>query len=164
MIEIHKEDKENEAGILHYLKACFPSLAARDALNASTQIHYPCVLSSIAERCEGSFLHAYYTQQEMRKREAFDTMTIQEMSFLQIKALDSVYHAYFHRLEIELKAVMKRKPDLYKLLDVLVAAKESLSLAFIARALDLALDGRETKRIIKQVNEAVSCLFYVPMT
>ena len=40
-------------------------------------------------------------------------------------------------------------------------AKDSLPLSFLALALDLAPDCRETKRIINKVNEAVSCLLYV---
>ena len=48
-----------------------------------------------------------------------------------------------------------------KLLELLVAAKGSLPLTFVARALGLAPDCRETKTIINRINVAVSFLLYV---
>ena len=109
-------------------------------------------------------MYAFHVQRELNKREDLDTVKFQEiMSFLP-EGMGSVYHDYFHRLEMELKVVMKRNPDLFKILELLVAIgkmEAELPLKFIARALDLALDCRETKRIIKKVNDAVSCLLYV---
>ena len=166
MIEIGVDHVDNASDILKYLNVCLPILAARDEMNHSTQAHhYFNVLPAIVEKCEGSFLYAFHVQHELCKREDLDTITFQDiMSFLP-EGMGSVYQAYFHRLEIELEAVMKRNPDLFKLLELLVAIdtieEVGLPLKFIARALDLALDCRETKKIIKNVNEAVSCLLYV---
>ena len=75
--------------------------------------------------------------------------------------ISSVYQDYFRRLETELEVVMKRNPDFLKVLGLLAAAKDSLPLSFLAQALDLASNSRETKRIINKVNETVSCLLYV---
>ncbi len=159
--------EDNKSDILKYLKVCLPTLAARDAINHSPQAHHSKVLPVIVEKCEGSFLYAFYVQHELRKRDDLDTMTFEDfMSFLP-EGMDSVYHSYFHRLEIELEVVMKRNPDLFKLLELLVAIDDidtdeaALPLMFVPRVLDLSLDCRETKKIINKVNEAVSCLLYV---
>ena len=163
-IKIDVKDVNNESDIQNYLNACLPTLAARDGMNHSQQAHHSQVLPAIVEKCEGSFLYAFHVQQELLKRDDLDTMTFQDiMSFLP-EGMGSVYHTYFYRLEIELAAVMQRNPDLFKLLELLVAIdtdEAALPLMFIARVLDLALDCRETKKIINKVNEAVSCLLYV---
>ncbi len=166
-INIGVKHEDNKSDILKYLKVCLPTLAARDAINHSPQAHHSKVLPVIVEKCEGSFLYAFYVQHELRKRDDLDTMTFEDfMSFLP-EGMDSVYHSYFHRLEIELEVVMKRNPDLFKLLELLVAIDDidtdeaALPLMFVPRVLDLSLDCRETKKIINKVNEAVSCLLYV---
>ena len=168
-IEIDEEDAENESDILKYLNVCLPTIAARDAMNHSTQAHhfydpYSNVLPAIVKKCEGSFLYAFHVQHELCKRENLDTMTFQDIMYFLPEGMGSIYQAYFRRLEIELEAAMKRNPDLFKLLELLVAIdtmEAELPLKFVARALDLALDCRETKKIINKVNEAVSCLLYV---
>ena len=169
-IKIDVDVVDNELDILKYLNVCLPTLATRDKMNHSEQDNYfddsyfyNSVLSAIVEKCEGSFLYAFHVQHELCKRDDLDTMTLQDIMDFLPEGMGSVYHAYFHRLEIELEAVMKRNPDLFKLLELLVATDtyKALPLKFIARALDLALDCRETKKIINNVNEAVSCLLYV---
>jgi WD40 repeat protein len=160
-IHIGAKNEGNGSDLLEYLKDCLPSLAARDAPNASTYTRYFAALPEIVKKCEGSFLYAFFVHHELGKREDLDRLPFEEiMSFLP-NGMGSVYHAYFHRLEVELEAVIKKKPDLFKLLELLVAVKESLPLTFVARILELDLDCRETKRTINDVNEAVSCLLYV---
>ncbi len=165
-IKVGVENVGNKSDILKYLIVCLPTLTARDDVmnHSPPQVHHSKVLPAIVKKCEGSFLYAFHVQHELRKRDDLDTMTFQDiMSFLP-EGMGSVYHAYFHRLEIELEAVMERNPDLFKLLELLVAFdtdEAGLPLIFIARVLDLALDCRETKKIINKVNEAVSCLLYV---
>ena len=167
MIKIGSNSQENELDLLEYLKVYLPTLAAKDdAVDLSTKdLHSQnCrfkVLPVIVEKCEGSFLYASHVQDELRKREDLDTMTFEEIIAFLPKGMGSVYHTYFHRLEIELEEIMKKKADLYKLLELLVADKKVFLLEFIARALDLDLDCRKTKRIIDKVNEAVSCLLFV---
>ncbi len=165
-IHIGAGNNENGLDLLEYLKVSLPSLAARDAVNAATQTHHSCVphfavLPAIVKKCEGSFLYAFHVHHELCKRKNLDSLPFEEiMSFLP-NGMGSVYYTYFHRFEMELEAIMNKKPDLYKLLEILVAANKSLPLKFIARTLGLDLDCRETKRIINKVNEAVSCLLYV---
>ena len=165
-IHIGAGNNENALDLLEYLKVSLPSLAARDAVNAATQTHQSCVshfavLPAIVKKCEGSFLYAFHVHHELCKRKNLDSLPFEEiMSFLP-NGIGSVYYTYFHRFEKELDAIVNKKPYLYKLLEILVAANKSLPLKFIARALGLNLDCRETKRIINKLNEAVSCLLYV---
>ena len=147
--------KENDVDLEEYLKDCIPSIAGR------SNEYGEMALSAVVEQCEGSFLYAFYIQQELRKHENLDTMTFQEIMSVLPHGIGSVYQDYFCRLEAELEAVMKSRSDLLKLLELLVAAKGSLPLSFLAQALDLVPDCRETKRIINKVNEALSCLLYV---
>jgi hypothetical protein len=51
--------------------------------------------------------------------------------------------------------------DVLKILEMLATSKGPLPLSFISRALGLAPDNRETRKIINKVNETVSCLLYV---
>ena len=164
-MEISITNTKNESDILEYLRFCLPTLAARDVTNRPTRHDSPLeVLPQVAKKCEGSFLYAFHVQRELDKREDLDTVTLEEiMSFLP-KGMASVYHDYFHRLEIELKVVMKKNPDLFRILELLVGIDTTtgeLPLKFIARALDLPLDCREAKKIINKVNDTVSCLLYV---
>ncbi|CAB4009842.1 E3 ubiquitin- ligase DZIP3 [Paramuricea clavata] len=164
VIEIDVYDVDNESDILKYLNVCLPTLAARDEMNHSAQPHHWNVLPAIVRKCEGSFLYAFHVQHELCKRKDLDTMTFEDIVSFLPEGVGSIYQAYFRRLEIELEAAMKRNPDLFKLLELLVAIdtmKAELPLKFVARALGLALDCRETKKIINKVNEAVSCLLYV---
>lgn len=145
-IEIDAKHKENDSDLLGYLKVCLPKFD---------------FLSAIVTKCEGSFLYASHVQHELRRRNNLDSMTSQQiMSFLP-EGMDSVYKQYFYRLETELEAVMKKKPDLIKVLELLVAGTRWLPMGFIARALSIDRDCRETKRTIDKVNEAVSCLLYI---
>ena len=146
VIEIDAKHKENDSDLLKYLTVCLPKFN---------------FLPAIVTKCEGSFLYASHVQHELRRKNDVDSMTSQEiMSFLP-EGMDSVYKEYFHRLETELEAVMKKKPDLIKVLELLATGTEGLPLGFIARALSLDRNCRETKRTIDKVNEAVSCLLYI---
>ena len=181
-IKINVDDVDNELDILEYLRSCLPTLAARlDALTVENESrifwdpsHFPIhaarddamsleILPQVVEKCEGSFLYAFHVQRELLKREDLDTVTFQEIMTFLPEGMGSVFHDYFHRLEIELEAIMKGNPGyFFKILELLVGIREGkLPLKFIARALDLALDCRETRKIINKVNDAVSCLLYV---
>ncbi len=165
-IKIDASDEDNELDLLTYLKVCLPSLPAGNAVNPSAVVTHSgssfCgLLPEIIKKCEGSFLYASHVQHELCKREDLDRMTFKDIMSVLPHRMGSVYHTYFHRLEKELKAIMNKKPDLYKLLEILIAANKFLPLKFVARALGLNLDCRNTKRIINEVNEAVSCLLYV---
>ncbi|CAB4010885.1 E3 ubiquitin- ligase DZIP3, partial [Paramuricea clavata] len=159
IIEIDQQHLNNECDLLKYLEDCFQSLAPKDLVNSQMQAHSICW--AIVEKCEGSFLYAFHFQHELRKRTDLDTITVEEMVDFLPEGMGSIYNAYFRRLEIELEATINKKPDLFKVLELFVAANKPLPLKFLARALDLNPDCREMKRIINKVNEVLSCLLYV---
>ena len=119
------------------------------------------IFSALAEKCEGSFLYAFYIQFELGKRDDLDKMTLDEIKNFLPKALDSVYMKYVKRLEDELKAIIPENLDVLKILGMLAAVEGPLPLTFVTRALGLARDCRETRKIINNVNETLSCLLYV---
>ncbi len=165
-IKIDASDKDNGLDLVEYLKVCLPSLAARDAVNPSTVVphsgsSHSAVVPAIVAKCEGSFLYAFHVQHELCKRDDLDRMTFKEIISFLPEGMGSVYKEYFHRLEMELEAVMKKKPNLFKLLEMLVAIEKTLPLTFLSLAFNLPLDCRETVKVIEKVNEAVSCLLFV---
>ena len=164
MIEVDQKHLDNECDLLKYLEDCFQSLAPKDLDNPQTQARrgfFNAIPWAIVDKCEGSFLYAFHFQHELRKRADLDTITDEEVVDFLPEGMGSIYNAYFRRLEIELEATMNKKPDLFKVLELFVAANRPLPLKFLARALDLDPDCREMKRIINKVNEALSCLLYV---
>ena len=166
-IEIQGENEDCDLDLLKYLKDKLPRLAAIDKENrekAETSqyfLPYFCVLPTIVEKCEGSFLYAFHVQKELSKCQDVENMIFEEIMVLFPKGMGSIYEEYFRRLDEELEAILKRKADLFKLLELLVAGKGFLPLKFIARALGLDLDCRDTVKIIHQVNDAVSSVLQV---
>ena len=168
-IEIDVENEENRSDLFAYLKDCLPSLVDKDAPYPTSQ--FPAdykrrilnfgILPAIVKRCEGSFQYAFHAQHELRKRNDLERMTVEEIMMFLPKGMRSVYKKYFDRLGMELRAIMKKRTDLNKLLELLVAANKSLPLRFVARILGLDLDCRETIKIINKVNESVSRLLNV---
>ena len=147
-INLKSNDANNGSDLELYLKAYLPHLADIQA-------------NTLARMCQGSFLHAFFVQSELQKRDDLEKMSFSEIINFLPKGLDTIYQAYFKRLEDELKAIMHQNFDVLKILELLVACEGPLPLKFISRALGLASDCRETKKIINKVNEAVSCLLYV---
>ena len=164
-VEIQRKNEACDSDLLKYLKDKLPRLAPRDAQNNAqtehTAIQNFSVLPSIVKKCEGSFLYAFHVQKELNKREDLESIRVEEIMLLLPKGMGSVYEEYFHRLDGELEAILKKKPDLFKLLELLVAANKFVPLNFVARALGLDLDCRETVKIINKVNDAVSCVLHV---
>ena len=156
-IKINVDDVDNESDILEYLRFCLQTRRRRDSRLK--------IFPEVAKKCEGSFLYAFHVQRELLKREDLDTVTFKEIMTFLPEGMGAVFHDYFHRLEKELEPLMKGNPGyFFKILELLVGIDTTtgeLPLKFIARALDLALDCRETKTIINKVNDAVSCLLYV---
>ena len=162
--EMHRENKESELDLFKYLKDKLLFLRAGDTENAQferTAIPYFGILRRIVEKCEGSFLYAFHVQKELNKRQDFENICVKEIVLLLPKGMGSIYEEYFNRLERELEAILKIKPNLFKLLELLVAIDEFLPLKFVTRALGLDLDCRGTVEAINKVNDAVSCILHV---
>ena len=157
-VAIESNDAKNDLDLELYLKSCLPNLAEVKADSAVCDI--------LVSQCEGSFLYAFHLQSELQK---LDTDDLERIPFIAIgdakeflpKGLDSIYQVYFKRLEDELKVIVHDKVNILKILELLVASNGHLPLKFLTRGLGLASDCRETKQIINQVNETVSCLLYV---
>ena len=163
-IEIYRRNKDCELDLFKYLKNKLSRLVARDAQYSEVKhnvVPYDSILSRIVKKCEGSFLYAFHAQWDLEKRQDLDSISTEDIMLLLPKGMKSVYEKYFCRLEVELEAILKRKPDLCQLLEMLVAANKRLPLRFVARALGLDLDCRKTVEIINKVNEAVSCILFV---
>jgi WD40 repeat protein len=170
-INIDSDDAKNNSDLELYLKACLPSLVPEEDSGkyfehsferAVYKIFFPSVCEVLAKKkCEGSFLYAFYVQSELRKRDDLDTMTLDEIMKFVPKGLHSIYLAYFSRLEDQLRTIMHGSLDVLRILEMLAFSKSPLPLSFISRALGLAPDNRETRKIINKVNETVSCLLYV---
>ncbi|XP_028410325.1 uncharacterized protein LOC114532938 [Dendronephthya gigantea] len=150
-INITNSDANNNLDIQIYLESCLPILREKDEDS----------YRRLAKMCEGSFLYAYHVQSELQKRSDLADLTLDEIVDFLPKGLASVYHAYFRRLEDELKAMNRGNLDVITILQMLAAYKEALPLTFVAHALGLAPNCRETKTIINKVNESLSCLLYV---
>ncbi|CAB4027414.1 Hypothetical predicted protein, partial [Paramuricea clavata] len=162
IVRIEEYKEENNSDLLQYLNDCLPSLAAKDEIDAPKHDHHHSIfLSAIVEKCEGSFQYAFHAQDELGKRKDLDTMTFEEILSFAPKGMDVVYEEYFDCLQAELEAVTNEKPDLLKLLELLVASETPIPLTFVARVLNLVPDSVEMRNIITQVNRAISCLLYV---
>ena len=149
-INIANNDTENNSDLEIYLKACLPRLHEDSEM-----------FKTLSDMCEGSFLYAFHAQTELNKRDDLDRMTFEEMIEFLPEGLDSVYRTYFERLEEELKATMPGHVDVLRILEILVSSKGPIPLTFVAQTFGLTSDGCETKKIIRKVNNAVSCLLYV---
>ncbi|CAB4001491.1 E3 ubiquitin- ligase DZIP3, partial [Paramuricea clavata] len=165
-INIANNDTRNDLDLKHYLQACLPSLADKNVqIPANNEYDRLIATHGVFEvlvwKCEGSFLYAFYIQSELQKRGGLQTITCEEMIKFLPEGLNSIYQAYFKRLEDELKAIMHSDFDVLRIVKMLVTSKGSLPLSFLTRAFGLAPDNRETRKIIDKVNETVSCLLYV---
>ena len=155
---LENNDCDNELDLKRYLEATLPHLANRKADSFS---YRPTALDDLVQKCEGSFLYAFHAQSELRKRNDSENMTFEHIIKFLPKDLNSLYRAYFQRLEAELKEVVSESVDVLKVLEMIVACKSHLPLNFVHRALGLAPNCRQTQSIISKVNETVSCLLYV---
>ena len=153
-INIENHDANNDSDLSMFLKYSLPGIGQRNENCDSA------VLKQLVVICEGSFLYAFDVQCELKKHDNLNKMKFQEIVNIVSKSLDSVYQAYFQRLEDELKA-LRENVDVMKLLELLVAAKGPLPLTFVTRTLGLAPDCREAKTIMQKINVAISCSFYV---
>ena len=158
-INVDNSNNDNNSDLKTYLRFYLPNLLEKKKRRLGKEDYG--VFEKLVEMCEGSFLHAFFVQSELQKRDDLDQMMPNEITDFLPNGLDSVYHKYFRRLEDELKVIMTGSFDVLKILEMLVASEEPLPLTFISNGLGLASDCRETKNIINKVNAAVPCLLFV---
>ena len=164
-INVGTADSKNDSDLKLYLKDCLRRLPERnetffDALD-DEEIDDFSIFDMLVRKCQGSFLYAFHLQSELNKRYDLSNMTYSEIEKILPAGLGSIFQKYFKRFENELKEITDTNVDVLPILQMLVASRSPLPLTFIARALGLAPDCRDTRKMIDRVNEAVSCLLYV---
>ncbi len=146
-VEILRSDEDNQEDLKCYLVSC---LKDRHDVN---EIRLK--INAMVERCEGSFLYAYYYQLELRK---LNTLT--DALYVVPQGIGSVYKKYFERLEKELNEVVTGV-KFERILEILVAMLDAFPLSFIAKILKLPGDTRTMREVINKVNECLSALLPV---
>ena len=146
-VEILRSDKDNQVDLKCYLVSC---LTDRHDVN-----EIMLEIDEMIERCEGSFLYAYYYQLVLRK---LNSLT--DAVYVVPKGIGSVYKKYFERLEKELNKVVTGV-EFEIILEILVAMEDAFPLSFIAKILKLPAHTRTMREVINKVNECLSALLSV---
>jgi hypothetical protein len=144
-VEILHDDEGNEEDLKSYLVSC---VSGRYSVNRRT-------VNAMVKKCEGSFLYAYYYQLELRKLNSANIVLD-----VVAKGINSIYQKYFERLEKELKKV-SIDIEFDKILEILVAMRNSFPLSLIAKILKLPGSTRTMREVITKVNECLSALLPV---
>jgi WD40 repeat protein len=126
-VEITPHDTKNEDDIQKYLRNFLSPICNDDE-----------VLESLAEKCEGSFLYAYYTQLELK--ETTKQLTIENISELVPKGIGDFYLKQFKHLKHQLHDFGSSEVKLKSFLQILVAAKGPLPLSLLPECLGLPDD------------------------
>ncbi len=144
-VEISRNDQANQQDLKSYLVSCLKG--------THTVREY--TMFKMVQKCEGSFLYAYYFQLALRKWNG-------EGNILSVvpKGIGSIYKEYFGRLEEELKKV-STDIDFDRILEILVAMKGPFPLSLVAKILKLPAHTRTMREVINKVNECISALLPV---
>jgi hypothetical protein len=143
-VEILRSEQDNQEDLKRYLVSCL-----KDRRNVNE------IIDTMVERCEGSFLYAYYYQLEL-----LNLNSLWLNPYVVPKGIGSIYKKYFERLEKELKEVVKHV-EFERILEVLLAMKDAFPLSFIAKILKLPANTRTMREVINKVNECLSALLPV---
>ena len=143
-VEILRSEQDNQEDLKRYLVSCL-----KDRRNVNE------IIDTMVERCEGSFLYAYYYQLEL-----LNLNSLWLNPYVVPKGIGSIYKKYFERLEKELKEVVKHV-EFERILEVLLAMKDAFPLSFIAKILKLPANTRAMREVINKVNECLSALLPV---
>ena len=146
-VEILRSDEDNQEDLKCYLVS---SLENRHDVN-----EIMLEIDAMVEKCEGSFLYAYYYQLELRK---LNSLT--DVLYVVPQGIGSVYKKYFERLEKELNEVVTGV-EFERILEILIAMRDAFPLSFIAKILKLPAHTRTMREVINKVNECLSGLLPV---
>ncbi|CAB4035599.1 E3 ubiquitin- ligase DZIP3 [Paramuricea clavata] len=130
-VQITRYDTKNKDDLLKYLRKSLSHICNDEK-----------VFRSLAEKSEGSFLFAYYTQLELK--ETTKQLTIETISELVPKGIGGFYQKQLKHLENELNALSSSEVKLKRFLQILVAAEGPLPLSLLPEYLGL-LDNIEYK-------------------
>jgi WD40 repeat protein len=126
-VEITHRDTKNEDDLLKYLRNFLSHICNDDE-----------ILKSLAWKCEGSFLFAYYTQLELK--ETTTQLTIENIFELVPKGIGGFYKKQFNHLENQLNDFGSSGVKLKRFLQILVAAEGPLPLSLLPECLGLSDD------------------------
>ncbi|CAB4015087.1 E3 ubiquitin- ligase DZIP3 [Paramuricea clavata] len=126
-VQIIPRDNNNKDDLLGYL---------RKSLSHICNDFY--VFWSLAEKCEGSFLYAYYTQLELK--ETTTQLTTENISQLIPKGISGFYQKQFKHLKNQLNDFGSSEVKLKRFLQILAAAKGPLPLSLLPECLGLPDD------------------------
>ena len=145
-VHVAPHDTKNKEDLLKYLRNSLSSICNDDA-----------VLESLAWKCRGSFLYAYYTQLELK--ETTEPLTTENISELVPKGIGGFYQKQFQRLRNQLKTINSSEVNLKRFLEVLVAAKDPLPLSLLPDCLGLPDDTEYEVR--EAIDEVISSILPV---
>ena len=148
-MEILPEDKDNETDLKQYFQRCLPSISSENT-----------IISLLVEKCQGSFLFAFYVQSELRELTNIQDMAIEEIESFFPQGIGSVYARYCRRLERELKMLCENL-DFRQFLEVLVSARGPLPLSFLSSILKSPNGSQSMREALRKVNESLSSLLVV---
>jgi WD40 repeat protein len=126
-VQITPRDTKNEDDLLKYLRKSLSHICNDDK-----------VLKSLAWKCEGSFLFAYYTQLELK--ETTKQLTTENISELVPKGIGGFYQKQFKHLKNQLSDFGSSEVKLKRFLQILVAAEGPLPLSLLPECLGLPDD------------------------
>jgi WD40 repeat protein len=126
-VQITPRDTKNNEDLLKYLRKSLSHICNDDE-----------VFWSLAEKCEGSFLFAYYIQLELK--ETTKQLTIENVSELVPKGISGFYLKQFKHLKNQLSDFGSSEVKLKRFLQILVAAKGPLPLSLMPECLGLPDD------------------------
>ena len=126
-VQITPRDTKNEDDLLKYLRKSLSHICNDDK-----------IFTSLARKCEGSFLFAYYTQLELK--ETKKQLTTQNISELVPKGIGGFYKKQFNHLENQLNDFGSSEVKLKRFLQILVASKGPLPLSLLPECLGLPDD------------------------
>jgi hypothetical protein len=126
-VEITPHDMKNEEDLVKYLRKSLSHICN----------DYE-VFESLAWKCEGSFLFAYYTQLELK--ETTKQLTTENISELVPKGISGSYKKQFKHLENQLSDFGLSEVKLKRFLQILVASKGPLPLSLLPECLGLPDD------------------------
>ena len=145
-LHIDAHNKNNNDDLLNYIRNCLSPICDDDN-----------VLKNLAWKCNGSFLYAYYTQMELRKKKK--PLTHDNISKLVPEGMCGFYKKQFEHLEKQLSSLSQSEINFKCFLEVLVAAEGPLPIHFLPEFLGLPNDTEY--RVRKTIYEIMSLILPV---
>ena len=145
-VHIAPQETKNLEDLQNYLQNSLSSLCDDDA-----------VFQSLARKCQGSFLYAYYTQVECKKKRIL--LTRENLSELVPKGIGDYYQKQFKHLKNQLNELSSSEVTFKRFLAMLVVAARGLPLSLLPECLGLPDNAEYELR--EKINEITSSILPV---